>query len=96
MTNHRLWGSTAAIVLGVLSIIAGIAARIQAPETQVGIGNFEGGVGMLLGAIAYRSAKKRRLGLKPDARRSLVLELICIGLITQWMLLGFFQLTYMV
>ena len=65
-------GSTIALVLGVLSIISGLAK----PNSV-----FTAGIIIIIGALAYRSAKKRKLGEAPDSilRKSLeVLSLLII------------------
>jgi multisubunit Na+/H+ antiporter MnhB subunit len=73
-------GSTVALVLGGLSILGGL-----------GSGHFGGAIGgvvMILGALAYRSAKKRKLGeVKSTALRRLgevgLLVLLSIVILAQ-------------
>ena len=52
-------GSTIALWIGVLYGLSGLT-RIVNPEQ--GGGDFWGGIIVILGALAYRSAKKRKLG----------------------------------
>lgn len=48
--------------VGVFSIVGGLL-----PGRPSGLDTVAGGITMILGAIAYRSAKRRRLGLKTDS-----------------------------
>jgi hypothetical protein len=60
--RNNLWGSTAALIIGGLGIIAGIsqvASRVpNSGDTTIA------GIVIVLGALAYRSLKRRRLGVK--------------------------------
>lgn len=56
-------GSTVAIVIGVISI----GTQLTHISTWVHMDNIVGGVTAIFGAVAYRLAKERRLGLKPDS-----------------------------
>jgi len=54
-------GSTIALCIGVLYGVSGLLARIDTSNTGPKEG-LEGGIIAILGALAYRSAKKRKLG----------------------------------
>lgn len=54
-------GSFVAIFVGIFSIIGGL----NGPRDFDGI---VGGAGIIIGALAYRSAKRRHLGLRPNSR----------------------------
>jgi hypothetical protein len=80
MNRKRLrhLGSTIAIILGILSVASSFA-KIQ--EGQGLTGNFQSGAIMIIGALAYRSAKGRKLGeVKPTILRR-VMEGLAIVLI---------------
>ncbi len=64
-------GSTLAFCIGVLSIMAGIA---KPSSTAIA------GVTIVLGAIAYRSAKKRKLGDAKNSKVRLTFEIMCVVL----------------
>ena len=89
----RRWvrqGSTIAFLFGCLSVIAGLSGLAQAVDNpQVAGGNtLIGGVVMILGVLAYRSAKKRKLGEAKSTLTRKFLEiasllLICIVILAQ-------------
>jgi len=54
-------GSFMAMFVGVFSILGGLQNHPPALDSVVG------GTAMILGALAYRSAKRRRLGLKTNS-----------------------------
>ena len=56
-------GSTIAIVLGVLGLLAGLNQMVN----HAGSSNFITGAVVLLGGLAYRSAKKRNLSESPNS-----------------------------
>jgi hypothetical protein len=56
-------GSTVATLIGVISIVS----ELSHISTWVHMDNFVGGITAIFGAVAYRLAKERRLGLKPDS-----------------------------
>ena len=62
-------GSTIAIVIGVLSFIFGLANPGPALIT---------GIVIILGAVAYRSAKKRKLGEVNDSKVRVIIEKLAI------------------
>jgi Mn2+/Fe2+ NRAMP family transporter len=64
-------GSTIALCFGILSIVAGIA---KPSATAIA------GATIVLGALAYRSAKKRKLGTVSNSKVRLTLEIIGIVL----------------
>jgi hypothetical protein len=55
---YRHLGSTVCLILGTISFTAGLSRVPAGMETE---GTFMSGTFMILGAITYRSAKKRRL-----------------------------------
>jgi predicted anti-sigma-YlaC factor YlaD len=76
---RRNLGSTLAIALGVMMLAAGLA-----PHTS---DLMHAGVVTLLGAFAYRSAKKRRLAEVPNSKMRLALELTAMALLIASVLL---------
>jgi hypothetical protein len=63
LTRHL--GSTLALIIGVLALVSGLASlarTLSANSFEPGSSLPEAGVVMILGALAYRSAKKRRTG----------------------------------
>lgn len=73
-------GSTVAIVIGAISIVS----QLSHLSTWVHMDNIVGGITTILGAVAYRLAKQRRLGLKPDSgmRRSVEVVLLALVFLT--------------
>lgn len=82
--RKRFWGVNAALVIGVLSLISGLSLIAQGQQTN----NVEVGFVAICGAIAYKSVKKRRLGLKSPTKKAVVLENACLILIALVMLAG--------
>ena len=78
MLNKRFIGSQLALVLGTSGMLGGITAISSGGSTG---GLFTGPI-MILGAAAYSSRKRRRLGLKPETAARKTFEGICLGLIT--------------
>ena len=79
-TRHL--GSTLALITGVLLFVSGMAQAPAAFNTQLG------GVVMILGALAYRSAKQRRSGEAKSTLTRQFLEiaslvLICLAILMQ-------------
>lgn len=66
-----------AIFVGAVSIIG------QLPHLPANASddNIFGGITAILGAIAYRSAKQRRLQLKPDTRTRVATEAVALGVV---------------
>ena len=82
---YRHLGSTVCLILGTISFLAGLS---PVPEVKEAEGAFLSGTFMILGAIAYRSAKKRRLQeVSSTVPRKFVevalLLLICVLVMTQ-------------
>lgn len=73
------FGSTLAIVFGVLFILAGFGAAQRLPEQ--GFDQMTGGIFMILGGVAYRSAKKRCFGAVPNTGLRRVLEVLAVFLV---------------
>jgi hypothetical protein len=86
----RFWGSTTALVLGSLCLIAGIAS------IQRGFGTFLVGLVSVFGALAYRSAKKTRLALHSSSSLRTAAEIAAIVLAVAAVLLqkNFLDLAY--
>ena len=92
---RRWWrhlGSSIAFGLGCIAVIAGLAGIAHyADDPQMSFlkgGTLLAGVVMILGAIAYRSAKERKLGEAKWVLARRVLEvalivLICVVILTQ-------------
>lgn len=69
-------GSLFALILGAFLVFSGLRGYPFAMDSLVG------GATMILGALAYRSAKQRRLGLRPDTRLRRVLEIAVVVLVS--------------
>ncbi len=69
----NFWGSYAALVLGLFALLGGAG--------QVNGSLLVGGWFMVLGSIAYMSAKKRKLGLAKETTLRKTLELIAVIII---------------
>jgi hypothetical protein len=69
-------GSTVAIVIGVISI----GTQLSHLNKWVHMDNIVGGITAIFGAVAYRLAKERRLGLKLDSvvLRSMEMALVAV------------------
>jgi hypothetical protein len=82
---YRHLGSTVCLILGTISFIAGL---LPVPAVMEAEATFVSGAFMILGATAYRSAKKRRLQeVSSTLPRKFVevalLLLVCVLVITQ-------------
>ena len=75
----RHMGSTAAIVIGVLFFLNGSMNAAKHP--QLGTGMWVAGCAAILGALAYRSAKKRKHGQVKESGLRKGLELAAIALL---------------
>lgn len=82
--RNRHWGSLAALIVSGLSIAAGLSLTAQGQETF----NLEAGVAGLFGALAYRSLKKRSLGLKKTTTANVTFEYIYLAIVAVVVLLG--------
>jgi hypothetical protein len=69
-------GSTVAMVMGGLSILTDFRDWPNMNDDRI-----FGGLTAILGAAAYRSAKQRRLGLKPDTGRRQLVEIALLILV---------------
>jgi hypothetical protein len=74
---RRHLGSTLAFLIGCLAIIGGLSVLAE----RGGAGTLIAGFVMVLGSMAYRSAKKRWLGEAKATMTRQVLELIAVALI---------------
>lgn len=77
--GRRHLGSTIALAVGVIALIAGFRDLAAASDWEiqqfVSLDSFVTGVVIIAGALAYRSAKKRRLGEVRSTRLRLTVEL---------------------
>lgn len=69
----RFWGSTAALAIGCLSIVAGLA--------NLSFSNLIAGTVSVIGSLIYRSAKKTKLGLVTSSVTRKLTEGIGVALI---------------
>ena len=60
--DRRFVGSTVALVLGFFLLMTGLTAASRGQDA-IGQGQALSGAGAILGALAFRSLKRRRLGL---------------------------------
>ena len=80
----RHLGSTVALVLGVLGLLTDLVLLQRGAAGPGGIGDsgmLIGGPIMILGALAYRSAKKRLLGQVPSSKARRICEAVALLLI---------------
>lgn len=74
--NHL--GSIVSLILGWLGIIAGVA-QLGNPNQTANSGNFIiPGIVIVLGALAYRSAKRRKLGERENTGFRIFLEVVAV------------------
>ena len=71
-------GSSLALFVGCIAVLVGLLALAQGPPQAVML---RAGIVMVLGALAYRSAKKRRLGEVKSTRTRVSLEIILLAAI---------------
>tara|TARA_B110000967_G_C18870305_1_gene555035 strand:+ start:234 stop:620 length:387 start_codon:yes stop_codon:yes gene_type:complete len=76
--KDRHAGSMTSIILGVLLALSNISAVAQGMNND--ISSTIGGLCLVFGAIAYRMAKKRILGVTNPSIFRLVIEITCIVL----------------
>ena len=79
MSNKFLW-SNIALGIGWFMFIGGLgamASRIQDPTTETNIGPFLG-LQVIFGVLAYRSAKRAKLGLRKRSSGRTVLEVLAL------------------
>lgn len=87
MPDRRFLGSTAALLIGCVALLAALAYLVHMPEApeeaespqRAFRGQFEVAMAALVGASVYRSAKRRRLGERADAIPRRVLEAVGIA-----------------
>jgi hypothetical protein len=87
----RHLGSTLALIIGSLALVSGLArvvATLGATSFEPGSSMPQAGVVIILGALAYRSAKKRRIGEAKSTLTRRFLEiaslvLICLVILMQ-------------
>jgi len=84
--SHTPLGSTLALITGSLALVSGLA-RVQT-GFEPGSSMPQAGIVMILAALAYRSAKKRRIGeASPTLTRQFLeiasLVLICLVILMQ-------------
>ena len=78
--ENKHTGSMTAIICGIILFMSGIGPNLE--ETGLANpGSIFGGISLLFGAIAYRLAKKRKLGVINFSISLLVIEVICIGIV---------------
>jgi len=75
----EFFGSSSAITLGVLYFLSGV--NVVAQKTGGSADGLIFGLVAILGALAYKSAKKRKLKLKPNSLIRIGFEIIAIALI---------------
>lgn len=86
--KHRMTGSMLALSLGVLALVGGLGrlgsalAEGQTMAAEDASASAVSGLFMILGAVAYRSRKRRLLGLRPDTQGRVVFEIACLVLLT--------------
>ena len=75
--ENKHFGSMAAIICGFLLFASGVGPNLE--ETGLAsIGLIMGGISLFFGAIAYRMAKKRKLGVVKSSIVRITIEVICI------------------
>ena len=84
LPDRKFIGSSIALIVGVLSM----AGALVNPSPTVGISDGLPGLFMILGAVAYQSAKKRKLQLVENTRKRRILEFLALVLIALLILLG--------
>ena len=70
-------GSMTAIICGFLLFASGVGPNLE--ETGLALpSSIFGGISLMFGAIAYRMAKKRKLGVVKSSFIRITIEVICI------------------
>jgi len=90
VSSTEFFGSSVAIVLGVLYML--IAVNTVTQKTGGSADGLIFGLVAILGALAYKSAKKRKLKLKPNSLIRIGFEIIAIALILASVLLSNFDI----
>ena len=73
----RMIGSTLALICGVGSLLVGLAGL--ASEDEGAVTAIVLGLTAISGAVAYRSRKRRLLGLRPDTQERVIFEIACLA-----------------
>ena len=82
--KHRMIGSTAALVVGVLGFLGGLGRVANDPDAEIIPWTF-----VILGAVAYRSRRRRLLGVRPDSHARVLFEAVCLGVLAvAWLALA--------
>ena len=90
----EFFGSSVAIGLGILYFLSGVNAVAQ--KTGGSTDGLIFGLVIILGALAYKSAKKRKLKLKPNSLIRIGFEIIAIALILKSVLLSNFDIKQLI
>ena len=75
--RHRMIGSTAALVVGVLGLLGALGRVANEQDASVAQWTF-----VILGAVAYRSRRRRLLGLRADSHARVLFEIACLVMLT--------------
>ena len=73
--RDRMIGSMLALVLGISGLLSAVVRASQGEDASV-----VAGLSMLLGAVAYRSRKRRLLGLRAESGTRIGFEVVCLVL----------------
>ena len=76
--SKKFIGADSALGLGIISILGGLSQQSSL---------LSAGIYMVLGSLAYKSAKKRKLGITQPSKVKFIFELIAIALIVVLVLL---------
>ena len=90
----EFFGSSVAIGFGILYFLSGVNAVAQ--KTGGSTDGLIFGLVIILGALAYKSAKKRKLKLKPNSLIRIGFEIIAIALILKSVLLSNFDIKQLI
>jgi len=82
--NKKFIGSTIILAVGVLTMVGSLTN----PSPMTTLGDSLPGLFMILGALAYRSAKQRKLKLVENTKKRKLLEFLALILIAALILTG--------
>lgn len=82
--NKKFLGSTIVLILGVLGFLGGIASVSKGDHKGDGL---LAGILMIIGALTYKSAKKRKLGIVRDTKTRVAFEVIALIILIALVLL---------